>query len=88
MTIRAELSSDTIASVVASTIAVNIGSPILALTRKLLDAGFPSSAELEAYRGETLSLRGSARLVKRQAWQSTPVAPDSDGHLRRIQPRW
>jgi hypothetical protein len=57
MTIRAELSSDTIASVVASTIAVSIGSPVLALCRKLVEAGYPSSADLEAYRGDVLALR-------------------------------
>lgn len=57
MTIRAELSSDSIASVVASTIAVHVGSPILALCRRLIEAGYPSSADLEAYRGEMLALR-------------------------------
>jgi hypothetical protein len=55
--IIAQLSSDTIASVAGSTIAVHIGSPVLALCRKLVEAGYPSSAEVECYRGETLSLR-------------------------------
>ena len=57
MTITAQLSSDTIASVAGSTIAACIGSPVLALCRKLTQAGYPSSADLEAYRGETLALR-------------------------------
>lgn len=57
MTITAQLSSDTIASVIGSTIVINVGSPVLAICRKLLDAGYPSSADLEAYRGETLALR-------------------------------
>jgi hypothetical protein len=56
MTIKAELSSDSFASVVGSTIAVAIGSPVLALCRKLVEAGYPSSVEVECYRGETLSL--------------------------------
>jgi hypothetical protein len=56
MTIRAELSSDTIAGVVGSTIVINSGSPVLALCRKLIQAGCPSSADLECYRGETLAL--------------------------------
>jgi hypothetical protein len=54
--IVAQLSSDSIASVAGSTIAVHIGSPVLALCRKLTEAGYPSSAEVECYRGETLSL--------------------------------
>jgi hypothetical protein len=52
----AELSSDTFASVVNSTIAVHVSSPVLALCRKLIEAGHPSSASLDIYRGETLSL--------------------------------
>jgi len=57
MTLRIELSSDTIASVSsASSLAVHIGSPVIALCRKLVEAGYPSSAEIECYRGETLSL--------------------------------
>jgi hypothetical protein len=42
--------------VVASTIAVHIGSPVLALCRKLVEIGYPSSADLQAYRGDTLCL--------------------------------
>ena len=52
----AELSSDSFASVVNSTIAVHVSSPILALCRKLIAAGHPSSASLDVYRGSTLSL--------------------------------
>jgi hypothetical protein len=55
-TIVCQLSSDSIASVAGSTIAVHIGSPVLALCRKLTEAGYPSSAEVECYRGGTLSL--------------------------------
>jgi hypothetical protein len=57
MTIKAELSSDTIATVIASTIAVSIGSPVIALCRRLIDAGYPSSLDLEAYRGDKLCLK-------------------------------
>jgi hypothetical protein len=57
MTIRAELSSDSIASVPGSTIAAIGSSPVLALCRKLIEAGYPSSAPLNAYRGKTLCLR-------------------------------
>ena len=59
MTITAQLSSDTIASVIGSTIVINTGSPVLALCRKLVEIGHASSADLEAYRGDTLCLRGS-----------------------------
>jgi hypothetical protein len=41
MTIQAEFSSATMAAVIASTIAVHIGSPILALCHKLITAGYP-----------------------------------------------
>ena len=57
MTITARLSSDCIASVVASTIACVGPPPVLALCRRLIEAGLPSSADLECYRGETLALR-------------------------------
>jgi len=53
----AELSSDSFASVVNSTIAVHVSSPVLALCRKLIAAGHPSSADLEVYRAGTLALR-------------------------------
>jgi hypothetical protein len=55
MTIRAELSSDTIA--VSCGITVHTGSPVLALCRRLLDEGCASSMPMEAYRGTTLALR-------------------------------
>jgi hypothetical protein len=57
MTIKAALSSDSIASIVGSTIACIGSSPLLALCRRLIEAGYPSSADLEAYRNETLALR-------------------------------
>jgi hypothetical protein len=57
MPIRAALSSDSIASVSGSTVAVATGSPVLALCRKLVEIGYPSSAELEAYRDDVLSLK-------------------------------
>src|SRR5262249_38523953 len=52
----AELSSDTFASVIGSTITVQFHWPVLALGRKLIAAGHPSSASLDVYRGGTLSL--------------------------------
>jgi hypothetical protein len=36
---------------------VHVSSPILALCRKLIEAGHPSSADLEVYRDGTLALR-------------------------------
>jgi hypothetical protein len=58
MTLRIDLSSDTIAAVSnASSLAVHIGSPVIALSRKLVEAGYPSSLDLEAYRGDKLCLK-------------------------------
>ena len=58
MTLRIDLSSDTIAAVSsASSLAVHTGAPVLALCRKLVDIGYPSSADLEAYRGDVLCLK-------------------------------
>jgi hypothetical protein len=53
--IRAELTrSDTCT---ALGITAKSGSPVLALCRKLIEAGHDPSMPLEAYRGETLCLR-------------------------------
>jgi hypothetical protein len=58
MTLRIDLSSDTIASVSsASSLAVQCGSPVLALCRKLVEIGLDPNTPLNAYRGETLCLR-------------------------------
>jgi len=54
MTIRAQLSSDTIA--VSVGIEIKSPSPVLALCRRLLDEGCASSASLQAFRGDTLCL--------------------------------
>jgi hypothetical protein len=56
MTITAEISSDTIASVTGSTIAAIGSSPVLALCRKLLDAGVDPTTPLDCYRGTTPAL--------------------------------
>jgi hypothetical protein len=57
-TLRIDLSSDTIAAVSsASSLAVHIGAPIIALSRKLLDVGLDPATPFEAYRGNTLALR-------------------------------
>src|SRR5262249_7141528 len=53
--IRAELAGSDSCSALGITI--NSSSPILALCRKLVQAGYDPSTPLEAYRGETLSLR-------------------------------
>src|SRR5262245_46691254 len=55
MTIRAQLSSDSIA--VSCGIEVHVGSPVLRLCRELLSAGSPSSAAMDVYRGQTLALQ-------------------------------
>ena len=52
--IRAELSSDTIASAMGTT--VKAPSPVLALCRKLVAQGCNPATPLEAYRGSTLCL--------------------------------
>jgi hypothetical protein len=53
----AGLSSDSFATVTGSTVAAHVSSPILSLCRKLIEAGHPSSADLEVYRDGTLALR-------------------------------
>src|SRR5262245_21055302 len=51
--IRIELSSDSIAWLSsASSIAVAVGSPVLALSRKLVGLGVDPATGLECYRGE------------------------------------
>ena len=54
MTIKAQISSDTLAE--AEGIEIHTGSPVLSLCRRLLDAGYASSTPLEAYRGDVLCL--------------------------------
>ena len=54
-TIRAELSSDSYATALGIT--VKSPSPVLALCRKLIEAGHDPNAPLEACRGDTLCLR-------------------------------
>jgi hypothetical protein len=57
-TLRIDLSSDTIAAVSsASSLAVQCGSPVLALARKLVEIGLDPNTPLNAYRGKTLCLR-------------------------------
>jgi hypothetical protein len=57
-TLRIDLSNDTIASVSsASSLAVPISSPVIALACKLFDVGTDPATPLDCYRGETLSLR-------------------------------
>ena len=53
--VRAELSGDDTASALGIT--VKSGSPVLALCRKLVEAGHNPANPLEAYRGDTLCLR-------------------------------
>ena len=53
--IRAELSSDSYATALGVT--VRSPSPVLALCRKLIEAGYDPGTPLEAYRGDTLCLR-------------------------------
>ena len=68
MTIRAELTGSTRAS--AAGITVTGHAPITRLCRRLIEAGHDPAARLEAYRGNTLSLRvrsigeGAALTVK------------------------
>jgi len=52
--IRTELVGDSKA--LACGFVINASSPLLALCRKLVDAGFDPSTALEAYRGDTLCL--------------------------------
>jgi hypothetical protein len=57
-TLRVDLSSDTFASVSsASSLAVHVSSPVIALCRKLVDIGIDPATPLNAYRGKTLCLR-------------------------------
>ncbi len=57
-TLRVDLSSDTIAAVSsASSLAVHIGSPVIALAGKLFDLGIDPATPLACYRGESLSLK-------------------------------
>jgi hypothetical protein len=53
--IRAEITGDDGAS--ACGLVVHSGSPVLALCRKLIEAGHDPATPLDAYRGETLCLR-------------------------------
>jgi hypothetical protein len=53
--IRAELAGDDSCSALG--IIVRSSSPVLALCRKLVDAGHDPATPLEAYRGDTLALR-------------------------------
>jgi hypothetical protein len=56
--LRVDLSSDTIASVSsASSLAVHIGSPVIALAGKLFDLGIDPATPLACYRGDTLCLK-------------------------------
>jgi hypothetical protein len=50
-----ELTGDDIAQ--AHGIRVRVSSPVLALCRKLVEAGYDPDSPLEAYRGDTLCLR-------------------------------
>jgi hypothetical protein len=54
MTIRAQISSDTIAS--SCGIEVHVGSPVLALCRRLVAEGCDPTSPLEAFRAGTLCL--------------------------------
>jgi hypothetical protein len=57
-TLRINLSSDTIANVSsASSLAVHISSPVLALADKLFNIGIDPATPLACYRGETLALK-------------------------------
>ena len=53
--LRAELTKSDIAT--AEGITVKAASPVLALCRKLIDAGHDPATPLEAYRGDTLALQ-------------------------------
>ena len=52
--IRAQISSDTYAE--AEGVMVHTGSPVLALCRELVAAGYASSMQMEVYRAGTLAL--------------------------------
>jgi hypothetical protein len=54
MTIRAEISSDTIAT--SCEITINSGSPVLSLCRRLVAEGCNPTTPLQAFRGDTLCL--------------------------------
>jgi hypothetical protein len=54
MTIRAELSSDTIAT--SCGITVHTGSPVLSMCRQLVAEGCNPTTPLQAFRGDTLCL--------------------------------
>jgi hypothetical protein len=92
MTTKAALSSDSIAGVIGSTIACVGSSPVLALCRKLVEIGYPSSADLPAYRGDMLCLtvrsigqaagleinaKGTGFAPRRAVRQASPVSVSS-----------
>jgi hypothetical protein len=54
VTIRAELSGSSICTVSSMTAVAN--APVLAMCRRLLDAGHDPATRMEVYRGETLAL--------------------------------
>ena len=57
MVLRIDLGSDTFASVSsASSLAVHVGSPVIALCRNLVDGGLDPATPLKAYRGQTPAL--------------------------------
>jgi hypothetical protein len=85
--IRAELTGSEVAS--ACGLTVRSSSPVLALCRKLVAAGYDPATRLEAYRGKVLCLKvrsigeaalleiGDTGFTRRGAdrWKAPPVSP-------------
>lgn len=78
LSLQAELFGSSACCVTGSTITGQGYTPVLEACRRLLQAGFPSSTPLQAYRGDTLCLRvGSigeaAQLTVTSAHNGRPV---------------
>jgi hypothetical protein len=74
--IRAELTGSTVCT--AAGITVNTGSPVLAMCRALIAAGYDPATPLHTYRGDTLcltvrSIGEGARLLVKAAGHGPPV---------------
>jgi hypothetical protein len=55
--IRAELFRSSICAVSGSTITAIATAPVLLACRQLVEAGYPSTAAMEVYRGDVVALR-------------------------------
>src|SRR5438094_637985 len=81
--IRAQLSGDDTAGALGIT--VRSPSPVLALCRKLVDAGYDPSASLEACRGDSLALR--VKSIGQAAQLKVDVAPSGRPFFKRDKSR-